>query len=60
MEIWAGVFPRCSKMLYCSPNEGDLDGDAHDGGGHANGGLICVETGGPTILSCTRWVETTH
>ena len=60
MEIWAGVFPRCSKMLYCGPNEGDFDGDARDGGGRADGGRICVDTGGPAILSHVQRVATAH
>ena len=60
MEIWAGVFSTCSKMLYSGPNEGDSDGDARDGGGRADGGLICVDTGGPAILSHVRWVENVH
>ena len=51
MEIWAGVFPRCSKMLYCGPNERDSDGDSHEGGGCAGGGLTCVDTAGVEILS---------
>ena len=60
MEIWAGIFPRCSKMLYCGPNEGDFDGDARDGGGHVNEGQFGVDTDGPAILSLIRWVATTH
>ena len=54
------MFPRCSKMLYCGPNEGDSDGDAQDGGGRADGGLICVDIGGSTILSCVKWVAIVH
>ncbi len=54
MEIWAGMFPRCSKRLYYGPSEGDSDGDGQDGGGRANGGLICVDMDGPTILSHVR------
>ncbi len=46
MEIWAGMFPRCSKMFYYGPNEDDFDGDALDGGG-----LDDAKIGGPTILS---------
>ena len=47
-------------MLYCGPNEGDSDGDAQDRGGFADGGLICVDTGGPAILSHVWWVATAH
>ena len=47
-------------MLYCIPNEGDFDGDAQDGGGHVDGGLICVDIGGPAILSRVRWVAIVH
>ena len=55
MEIWTGVFPRCSKMLYCGPNEDDSDGDALSGGG-----LDGAQIGGPTILSRVRRVATAH
>ena len=47
-------------MLYYGPNAGDLDGDAQDGGGCADGGLICVDIGGPAILSHVQKVATTH
>ena len=60
MEIWAGVFPRCSKMLYCGPNEGVSNGDSRDGGGHVDGGLIGVDTNGPAILSLVWQVATAH
>lgn len=60
MEIWAGVFPRCSRMLYCDPNECELDGDARDGGGCASGGLTYEDIDGETILSWVRWVVTAH
>ena len=49
------MFPRCSKMLYCGPNEGDSDGDSLDGGG-----LDGADTGGPAILSRVQRVVTTH
>ena len=58
MEIWARVFPRCSKMLYCGPNEGDYDGEAQDGGGYVGGSLHCVDIGGPAILSQAQQVVT--
>ena len=45
-------------MLYYNPNEGDSDGDAQDGGGHADGGLIFVDIGGVAILSHVWWVAT--
>ena len=47
-------------MLYCGPNEGNSDGDARDGSGHADGGFICVDTGRPTILSRIWWVAIAH
>ena len=47
-------------MLYNCPNEGDFDGDAQDGGGHADGGRICVDTGGLAILSRVQKVATAH
>ena len=46
MEIWVGVFPRCSKILYCGPNGGILDEGTLDGGG-----LDGVDIDGPAILS---------
>ena len=49
MEIWDGMFLRCSKMLYCGPNEGDFDGDVLDGGD-----LDGADTGGLVILSQVR------
>ena len=47
-------------MLYYGPNEGDFDGDARDRGGHANGDRICIDIGGPTILSRVRRATTAH
>ena len=47
-------------MLYCGPNEGDSNGDAQDRVCHANGGQICVDIGGPAILSHIQWVATTQ
>jgi len=38
-------------MLYCGPNESDLDGDSREGGGHVGGGLTCVDRDGAMILS---------
>ena len=49
------MFPRCSKILYCGPNEDDPDEGALDGGG-----LDGANTGGPTILSQVWQVATTH
>ena len=46
MEIWACMFPRCSKMLYCGLDEDDFDGDSLGGGG-----LDGADMGGPAILS---------
>ena len=44
MDIWAGMFPRCSKILYWL-----FDGaDGVD------------ETGGPAILNCALRVVTAH
>ncbi len=44
MEIWAGMFPRCSKILY----------QLFDGADGAD------ETGGPTMLNRALRVVTTH
>jgi hypothetical protein len=55
MEIWAGMFPRCSKMLYCGPNEGDLDGEGCDGGGHADGVQVAPLVGCMCMVS--SWMQ---
>ena len=49
------MFPRCSKILYCGPNEGDPNEGSLDGGG-----LDGADIGGPTILSQVWRVVTTH
>ena len=55
MEIWVGVFPRYSKILYygpngVDPNEGSLDGDGFDG----------VDINGLAMLSQSHQLITTH